>query len=46
MFIREKSIFSSERALHKDYYYKGSVEKKCLVLGPKGPDTKTGGTPP
>jgi hypothetical protein len=28
MFIRDKPIFSSERMLHKDYYRKGSVEKK------------------
>jgi hypothetical protein len=28
MFIRDKTILSSERMLHKDYGYKGSVEKK------------------
>jgi hypothetical protein len=28
--IRDKSIFSSERMLHKDYYRKGSVAKKNL----------------
>jgi hypothetical protein len=27
MFIREKSNFSSERMLHKDYDRKGSVER-------------------
>jgi hypothetical protein len=25
IFIRDKPIFSSERMLHKDYYYQGSV---------------------
>jgi hypothetical protein len=28
IFIRDKTIFSSERMLHKDYYRKGPVEKK------------------
>jgi hypothetical protein len=32
IFIRDKSIFSSERRLHKDYYLKSSVEKKYLLL--------------
>jgi hypothetical protein len=42
IFIRDKPIFSSERMIHKDYYRKGSVsEKKSLVLGLKGLDTKT-----
>jgi hypothetical protein len=27
IFIRDKSFFSSERMLHKDYYRKGSVGK-------------------
>jgi hypothetical protein len=38
IFIRDKPIFSSEKMLHKDYYCKGSVEKKILVVGLKGPD--------
>jgi hypothetical protein len=36
----DRPIFSSERMLHKDYYRKGSVEKK-LVVGLKGLDAKT-----
>jgi hypothetical protein len=28
IFIRDKPIFSSERMLHKDYYSKGSVQKR------------------
>jgi hypothetical protein len=41
VFIREKSMLS-ERMLHKDYYRKGSVgEKKILVVGLKGLDAKT-----
>jgi hypothetical protein len=41
-FIRDKSIFSSERMLHMDYYHKGSVEKnkRSLVVCLKGPDAK------
>jgi hypothetical protein len=31
IFIRDESIFSSERMLHTDYYRKGSVEKKNLT---------------
>jgi hypothetical protein len=30
IFIRHIPIFSSERKLHKNYYHKGSVEKKNL----------------
>jgi hypothetical protein len=30
IFIRDKPIFLSERMLHKDYYCKGSVEKKKI----------------
>jgi hypothetical protein len=41
IFIRDKSIFSSERMLNMGYYRKGSVEKKSLVVGLKGLDTKT-----
>jgi hypothetical protein len=42
IFITDKPIFSSERMLHKDYYRKGSVGgKKILVVGPKGLDGKT-----
>jgi hypothetical protein len=41
IFIREKPILRSERMLHKDYYRKGSVEKKSLVVGLKGLDAKT-----
>jgi hypothetical protein len=40
IFIRDKPIFSSERVLHKDYYRKSSVEKKCLVVGLRGLDAK------
>jgi hypothetical protein len=41
MFIRDKPIFPSERVLHKDYYRKGSVEKKSRVVSLKGLDAKT-----
>jgi hypothetical protein len=40
IFIRDKAIFSSERMLHKDDYRRSSGEKKCLVVGLKGLDTK------
>jgi hypothetical protein len=40
IFIRDKSIFSSERMLYKDYDRKGSVENKSLVVSLKGLDTK------
>jgi hypothetical protein len=30
MSIKDETIFSSERMLHKDYYRKGSVEKKII----------------
>jgi hypothetical protein len=40
--IRDKPNFSSKRMLRKDYYCKGSVERKMsLVLGLKGLDAKT-----
>jgi hypothetical protein len=41
IFIRDKPI-SSERMLYsyKDYYHKGSVEKKSLVVSLKGLDAK------
>jgi hypothetical protein len=39
--ITDKSIFSSERMLHKDYYRKSSVEKETLVVILKGLDIKT-----
>jgi hypothetical protein len=42
IFIRDKSIFSSERMLHKDYYRRSSVEKeKGLVVGLKGLEANT-----
>jgi hypothetical protein len=41
VFIRGKLIFSSERVLHKDYYRKGSVRRKSLVMGLTGLDDKT-----
>jgi hypothetical protein len=42
IFIRDKTIFSSEVMLHKDYYRKSLVEKKAsLVVGLKGLDAKT-----
>jgi hypothetical protein len=40
IFIRDKLVFSSEKLLHKDYYRKGSPEKKSLVVGLKGPDAQ------
>jgi hypothetical protein len=42
IFIRDKPVFSPERMLHKDYYRKGSVEKKnrSLVMGLKRLDAK------
>jgi hypothetical protein len=51
LFIRDKPIHSSERALHKDYYRKGSVAKKKKISGrePQGPwrqDQLIGGKPP
>jgi hypothetical protein len=33
--IKDTPIISSERMLHKEYYHKGSVEKKSLVVGLK-----------
>jgi hypothetical protein len=33
---RDKSIFSSERKLRKDYYRKSSVGEKSLVVNVKG----------
>jgi hypothetical protein len=39
IYIRDKPIFLSERMLHKDYEWKGSVEKKTVSL--EGPDAKT-----
>jgi hypothetical protein len=36
MFVRDKPIFSSERMLHKNYYRKGSVEKKISGRDPQG----------
>jgi hypothetical protein len=41
VFIRDKPIFSSEMILHKGYYRKGSVERKSLAVGLKGPGAKT-----
>jgi hypothetical protein len=40
IFVRDKTIFSSERMLHKYYYRRSSVEKKNLVVGLKGLDAK------
>jgi hypothetical protein len=40
-FMTDKSSFSSERRLHNDYYRKGSVWEKSLVVGLKGLDAKT-----
>jgi hypothetical protein len=40
IFIRDKPIFSSEKKLLKDCYCKGSVERRTLVVGLKGLDTK------
>jgi hypothetical protein len=41
IFIRDKTIFSSERMLHKDYYRKNSVAKISLAVIVKGLGTKT-----
>jgi hypothetical protein len=41
IFIRDNPIFSSGRMVLKDYYHKGSVEKKSLVVSLKGLDAKT-----
>jgi hypothetical protein len=42
IFIRDKHIFSSEKTMHKNYYRKGSVEKKKpLAVSLKGLDAKT-----
>jgi hypothetical protein len=42
LYIQDKPILSSEKMLHKDYYCKGSVEKKNLVWGLKGLEAKMG----
>jgi hypothetical protein len=39
--MRDTTILSSERMLHKDYNRKGSVEKKILVVALKGLVAKT-----
>jgi hypothetical protein len=36
IFIRDEPIFSSERKLHKDYYRKGTVITRSLVVILKG----------
>jgi hypothetical protein len=41
IFMKDNLIFSSERMLHKDYYRKGSLEKKSLVVGLKELGAKT-----
>jgi hypothetical protein len=41
IFIRDKSLLSSERVLHKDYYRKSSAVKKTLVGILKGLGAKT-----
>jgi hypothetical protein len=41
IFNIDKPIFLSERMLHKDYDFKGSVEKKTLVVSLKEFGTKT-----
>jgi hypothetical protein len=48
MFIRDKPIFSSERTLHKDNYYKGSVDKTCSRGSQRAglQDELIGGKPP
>jgi hypothetical protein len=40
VFIRDKSTFSSERMLHKNYYRKRSVGRTFLVIDLKGTDAK------
>jgi hypothetical protein len=40
IFIRNKSIFSSDRMLYKNYFHMGSLEKKFLVMSLKGLDAK------
>jgi hypothetical protein len=50
IFIRDKPIFWWERMLHKDYYCKGSVEKKKISgresQGAWRQDEVIGGKPP
>jgi hypothetical protein len=49
IFIKDKPNFSSERMLHKDYYRKGSVEKKNSSRESQGAwrqDEVIGGKPP
>jgi hypothetical protein len=41
IFIRDKTIFFSERMLHKEYYRKGSVKKNSLVVSLKELNAKT-----
>jgi hypothetical protein len=41
IFIRDNPIFSSERMLHKDYYRRGSIEQKYVVVYLKRTDAKT-----
>jgi hypothetical protein len=42
LFIRDKTMLSSERILHKDFDRKGSiVKKKFQIVGLKGLDAKT-----
>jgi hypothetical protein len=41
IFIRDKSIFSSERMLHKDNDRKGSAQKNILVMRLKRLGAKT-----
>jgi hypothetical protein len=40
MLLRERSIFSPEMMLHKDYDRKGSVRKSYLVMSLKGLDAR------
>jgi hypothetical protein len=48
IFVRDKSIISSERMLHKDYDCKGSGEKKIPGHEPQGAwgQELIGGKPP
>jgi hypothetical protein len=39
-YMTRLTVFSSESMLHSDYYRKGSVEKKNLVMTLKGLDVK------
>jgi hypothetical protein len=38
---KRKPILSSQKMLHEDYDYEGSVEKKSIIVSLKGLGTKT-----